>query len=606
MTLLTAVPDRVVGRPAAATARVGPPPTLLVACAALASLAISLPAVAPVLHGAFTDPDDAMRLVEVRAWIAGQPWFDVTALRLDPPTGASMHWSRLVDLPVAGFIALFRLAFAGTKAEALARIAVPTVLLVGFLAGVARLALVVLGEAGLALVAAVLSAGVLVQFQPGRIGHHAPETLTLVWAVAAAAASLDPAKARQAALAGGLVALALAMSLETLPFLAMLCACMVLAWVAAGDAMARTLRCFGLGLGAGLAVFFIATMAPERWGVPVCDSFGVAHLLACGIVAAGAIGLGFASPLLPLRAHRMAAAAALCGLALLAVAVVTPACLRSPFAEVDPLVREIWLDHVAESKSLPRFMQENPMLGLAVAAPVAIGLAGLLAASRVSVGVAALRFRLLAALVAVGLALAFAQVRVLGSVAPLALCGGVFAVGACKRRLVDRAGILKRLAAFAPALILPFTSTAWSLALPDDMSEGPRLRQRACLAPTAFAPLASLPRGRVVAPIDAGSFLLATTALGVFDAPYHRNNDGNRYAYDAMSAPPDLAHSMLAARQVDYVMTCDGLGDTNRLALHAPHGLAAALLAGEPPAWLERLPLAGTPYQVYRVGRSTR
>ncbi len=43
--------------------------------------------------------DDAMRLVEVRDFMAGQSWFDLTQYRLDPPNGVVTHWSRLIDLP---------------------------------------------------------------------------------------------------------------------------------------------------------------------------------------------------------------------------------------------------------------------------------------------------------------------------------------------------------------------------------------------------------------------------------------------------------------------------------------------------------------------------
>src|SRR3546814_15533253 len=52
----------------------------------------------------FRDPDDALRLVEVRDWMAGQNWFDVTQYRINPPTGGAMHWSRLIDVPLAAFL----------------------------------------------------------------------------------------------------------------------------------------------------------------------------------------------------------------------------------------------------------------------------------------------------------------------------------------------------------------------------------------------------------------------------------------------------------------------------------------------------------------------
>ena len=50
------------------------------------------------------ETDDYMRLVEVRDLLAGQGWFDLTQYRLDPPAGVVMHWSRVVDLPIAFLI----------------------------------------------------------------------------------------------------------------------------------------------------------------------------------------------------------------------------------------------------------------------------------------------------------------------------------------------------------------------------------------------------------------------------------------------------------------------------------------------------------------------
>jgi len=51
-----------------------------------------------------TDTDDNMRLSQVRAWLGGQGWYDLRQYKLDPPRGADIHWSRLVDIPIAGLI----------------------------------------------------------------------------------------------------------------------------------------------------------------------------------------------------------------------------------------------------------------------------------------------------------------------------------------------------------------------------------------------------------------------------------------------------------------------------------------------------------------------
>src|SRR3546814_17926766 len=50
---------------------------------------------------ALPDTDDNLRLQQVRDWLGGQGWFDLRQHRMLPPEGADIHWSRLVDLPLA-------------------------------------------------------------------------------------------------------------------------------------------------------------------------------------------------------------------------------------------------------------------------------------------------------------------------------------------------------------------------------------------------------------------------------------------------------------------------------------------------------------------------
>ena len=56
-----------------------------------------------------SDTDDNMRISQVRALLAGQDWFDLRQYEMNWPQGANIHWSRLVDLPLAGLILLGRL-----------------------------------------------------------------------------------------------------------------------------------------------------------------------------------------------------------------------------------------------------------------------------------------------------------------------------------------------------------------------------------------------------------------------------------------------------------------------------------------------------------------
>ncbi|TGQ96437.1 GtrA family protein, partial [Mesorhizobium sp. M4B.F.Ca.ET.200.01.1.1] len=74
---------------------------ILALLAALLALAID----AWTGFGQLTDPggdyDNMLRLVEVRDLLAGQGWFDLHQYRMGLEGGFVMHWSRLVDAPIA-------------------------------------------------------------------------------------------------------------------------------------------------------------------------------------------------------------------------------------------------------------------------------------------------------------------------------------------------------------------------------------------------------------------------------------------------------------------------------------------------------------------------
>src|SRR5262245_15360089 len=89
----------------------------------------------PTLPAAADDNDSLLRLVEVRDLIGGQGWFDLHQYRMGPQGGFVMHWSRVVDAPIAAIILLVS-AFTGTMAigEFAALLAWPTLLMTAALA----------------------------------------------------------------------------------------------------------------------------------------------------------------------------------------------------------------------------------------------------------------------------------------------------------------------------------------------------------------------------------------------------------------------------------------------------------------------------------------
>ena len=72
----------------------------------------------PINAFALGDTDDNLRMAQVRALLGGQGWYDLVQHRFDPVHGgANIHWSRLVDLPLAGLVLLAKLFVNGADAE---------------------------------------------------------------------------------------------------------------------------------------------------------------------------------------------------------------------------------------------------------------------------------------------------------------------------------------------------------------------------------------------------------------------------------------------------------------------------------------------------------
>jgi hypothetical protein len=122
-----------------------------------------------------------------------------------------------------------------------------------------------------------------------------------------------------------------------------------------------------------------------------------------------------------------------------------------------------------------------------------------------------------------------------------------------------------------------------------------------CRRSSDYAPLARLPRGLVLAFIDAGPFLLMETQHTILAAPYHRNLKGNAAMFDIFLNAPAEAH--VRELGVDYIAFCPGAPERYNYAAAAPDGLAASLGRGDVPAWLEPIALDGTDLALYRPRR---
>jgi hypothetical protein len=564
--------------------------------------ALSWPIVLEVWRtGGFANTDDAMRLVEVRDWLAGQAWFDLHQYRLDPPDGVQMHWTRVLDLPLGLLIKFFSLFFSSDDAERLTRIVFPLALQAGLFASIAGLARKLAGPAAMlpTVLLTVLTGGVLVQFQPGRIHHHSTQILLVVLILWATVHAIGARRFWPAAGAAALAAFSLSINIENLTYILIEIAAFALVFVAQGERFRRALLGFGLSLAASSLIVFVATIGPSRYFVGACDAFSTAHLYAIFFGAAVFCALALGARRLTSAPLRLAGCALGGAIVLVAMAFAYPACLHDPQAGVDPLLRKLWLEHVEEAQPLLTIVAAHPIKFVTFALAALLGFAGALVAAWREKGDARLAWVVVCAFVAIGLVTAMWQVRALSSASALAVFGAGWLIARTVGWASARASLFAKLAPFV--LGLPFCSIFWALVTPAQAESGAVAGRTICRAPAAIGALGVLPPSILMAPIDMGSDILAQTRHSVLAAPYHRNNSGNRALVDTMMAEPAAAQKIALESGAAYVVFCPAMPELEIYAAASPYGLAAALLADKPPDWLTPVPIAGSPYRIFRV-----
>jgi hypothetical protein len=550
----------------------------------------------------FTDADDAMRLVQVRAFLAGQGWFDLHEARIAPPGGYDTHWSRLVDVGLAGPLLLFNLFTDQAFSERLLRAVWPLLWIPGVIGGIGTVAWRLAGPpaAVVALLLAAVGEPAYQQFSPGRIDHHNVQ-ITLSLLVVAASVWSDR-RPWCAWAAGALTGLALAVGLESLPYVAACGAIFCLRFIN-DPGQAAALRAYGLALAASTVVAFLVGVDPGHWTRTGCDAIA---LNTAAAVAAGGLLLAAAGLAHP-RAGIRAAAMGLAASGTLAVFVVLePRCLGGPYALVDPAVWPLWLGEVREAQPLMRVWQSMPLTAVAIAA---FPLAALVAAAGLARNAGRRRdFAFLLATAALLLACVTTAVEIRAYSYAMWLGMPLIAAGAAQLFAALRVdNVPARLV--AALLITPTGLTAGAITLANaaglhDNDSFIQPETQSCFRMASYAPLARLPTGLAVTDVRFGPYLLALTPHAVLSAPYHRLSTAIVAAQRALAAPPDRARALLAEAGADYVMMCGtrpppGLRESDR-----GGSLWGQLQAGVVPGWLE--PIAetrGQAFAAYRIKR---
>ncbi|MFC3163335.1 hypothetical protein [Ciceribacter thiooxidans] len=560
-----------------------------------------------------TDNDDVMRLVVVRDLLAGQGWFDNVQHRLGLEAGTAMHWSRLIDLPIAGLIVFFRQLMPESVAEAGALLAWPLSLTIPFLAMMGLAGRRMGGPQVMQIAFAMTTILVVTsnRFLPGAIDHHNVQ-FVLIATMAAMLVDADY-KPWSFAVAGAAAAAAIAIGAETTPIVAVVCLIVAVLWAWHGSAFAAAARAFALAIAIGITVVFFATVPPSRYGEVTCDSLSIGYY---GITAAGG-ALLFLSALLASGVRREFRFAVLAGDGVIVVAtalILAPQCLRNPLADLDPLLVRLWLSNVIEAQSVLSELSSEPGT---FGGFYAVGLFALLVClSRIWMRDRVELHAILLALVAAAWGIALIQVRGAVFANLLAILPLALLISELRRHAhADPENMSIGFFFLGSALMAVPSVWAFVGVLAAEGTDGIANRLRSgepkqtetaasadCESRTAIAPMVNLPATTVAAPSDSGSEILRFTAHRVLSAPYHRNQGGMLTELHIGLATPAEAVAFLRGANVGLIAYCPEDAQTKRLAAMKPDGLYAALGRGEIPPYLVALPQAeGSGFRLYKV-----
>jgi hypothetical protein len=554
------------------------------------------------------DTDDNMRLMQVRALLNGQGWYDLRNYRLNPPGGFDIHWSRIVDLPIAALIVILR-PFLGTpEAERIACGIAPMIPLavtfVGLGATVRRLVhpqswpLAI----GLLVIACVTT---MLMFAPDRIDHHGWQLAMLSLTVAGLS---DPKGARGGAIVGAASAFSLSIGLEMMPYAAMAGAIITLQWIwDRGEA--RRVEGYALTLAGGTALGY-AGFASYANTAMRCDALTPVYLTA--MIASGGLLFVLARLSPQSRWLRLALAVTAGGAIAGGFAGLFPQCLGRPEQASPELVKN-WLNNVREAKPiyLHPFRSAFPVVTLPV-----IGLLGAMIATKRAmdeatpnrVGWAAVTlFTLFACLMLLWQARAGPAAQLLAVPGAAALIWIAVPLTLGSENVLVRVFGTVGIVLFASGSFSGLPSSPWFSRImpidpPDKRVQMINKAGARCPYIGHLSAIDRYPPATVFSFVDLGPRIITVTHHNAVAGPYHRNGDAILDVQHAFTGTPDQFRAIAKKHGATLLLICPNMAESTVYRARAPGGFYDLLAHDRRPSFLEPLPLPkGSPLRLFRI-----
>jgi len=546
------------------------------------------------------DTDDNMRLMQVRALLNGQGWYDLTNYRLNPPQGFNIHWSRIVDLPIAGLILFFRLFTTNVWAERLACGIAPliplSITMLGIAATVRRLVHPLAWP--LAIIFLLGTSVTMLMYLPERIDHHGWQLAMLSLTVAGLC---DPKAARGGLIVGLSSAVSISIGLELLPYAAFAGAIQTLRWIWDRNEASR-LAISAVALAGGTAAGFAGFASYANYAMR-CDALTPVYLSV--MVAAGVLlfALAWANP--QARWMRLA-------LAVLAGAVIVagfvhffPQCLGRP-EQVSPELERNWLANVREAKPI---YQHPFRLAFPMAALPIVGVVGVAVGTwRARHSKALLGWACVALFVTFASLMLLWQVRVAPAAQLMAIPGSVALAWLILPWLLNHDAMLVRVFGTVGGFLIVSGLFAGLIIkyLPVDKPtpyvRRTNLATSSCIRTTVMQTLNFYPAQTIFTFVDLGPRLITMTHHDAVAGPYHRNGDAILDVQHAFGGTPDQAKAIMQRHGATMLLVCPNSAESTNYRARDPGGFYDQLAHDKVPDWLTPLPLPkGSPLRLFRI-----
>lgn len=545
------------------------------------------------------DSDDLMRVVEVRAWLNGEGFFDLINHRANPPIGTEMHWSRLSDLPLAIGEIIFRQFTDVNMAERLAVFWTPVVLLIIF-ASINGITANKIFKGNFTFAIAffftILCDSTFTSFAAGRVDHHSLQLISL----SVMMFGLISQNFKGGIIAGLSLAASLTIGFEMLPLQIWAVAWVAIIWAFKGESKNQLVFGFCLALSIGLLAGFVINVAPGQYLNGVNDRLSIAQLVP---ILMGCIFLG-------LGAHYFSKTTILkrfivlviIGVFVIIAALQYPVLFKQLYWQIGPLLREIWYNRIGDVL---------PFMVFPIRAQLNVGLF-LVLASLASAIKAFLVFKkeganqdfenwvLLSSLTIIATSMTFFfQTRIHIQAADFAVLVSAPIISQMYKDLSLRNALIGTLILNPQSPhIVAKAYTNMNAHKANHVAFGGDSR---CRSQPNYTHIASQSKGLLAMNLDHGAVALIMTPHDIIATPFHRDT-GKEFIYDMFLSTPEIAKQKILARGIDYVAVCKASGEIPAMTRYRPDSLMAAIGKGQIPAYLQEIPKpSGSDVLAYKV-----